>query len=104
MAWLGSPPRCSTPHNKSVPALRLAIFSAIATSYTNQLLAGHHAPNSALTAGFHRALLAAAIFLLAAALIALRTHNPRGQPPELQPEPEHQPEQLTSELLPAKLR
>jgi hypothetical protein len=25
----------------------VAIFSAIATSYTNQLLAGHHAPNSA---------------------------------------------------------
>jgi MFS family permease len=60
-------------------ALGLAIFSAIATSRTNHLLGtGVSAPH-ALTAGFHRALLAAAIFLVATALIALRTVNSRGE-------------------------
>jgi hypothetical protein len=33
-----------------------------------------------MTAGFHRALLACAIFLLAAAVIALRATNSRGEP------------------------
>ena len=33
-----------------------------------------------LTAGFHRALLACAVFLLAAAVIALRATNSRGEP------------------------
>jgi EmrB/QacA subfamily drug resistance transporter len=54
-------------------ALGLAIFSALATARTNDLLANHTPPTEAATAGFHRALLAAAIAVLAAALIGLRT-------------------------------
>ena len=61
-------------------ALGLAIFSAIATARTSALLAAHAPPAAALTAGFHRALLACAAFLLAAALIALRATNTRGEP------------------------
>jgi EmrB/QacA subfamily drug resistance transporter len=61
-------------------ALGLAIFSAIATSRTNHLLAGHVAVPNALTSGFHLALLASSIFLVAAALIALRATNTRGEP------------------------
>jgi MFS family permease len=61
-------------------ALGLAIFSAIATARTRHLLATHTARPSALAAGFHRALLAAAVFLVAAALIGLRTRNTRGEP------------------------
>jgi hypothetical protein len=37
-------------------------------------------PGTALTGGFHRALLAGSIFLAAAALIALRAANTRGEP------------------------
>src|SRR5215467_1810002 len=67
-------------------ALGLAIFSAIATARTTHLLAGHAAPPVALDAGFHQALTAAAIFLLAAALVALRTTSARGEPgPVVQP-------------------
>jgi EmrB/QacA subfamily drug resistance transporter len=61
-------------------ALGLAIFSAIATARTSALLAAHAPRDTALTAGFHRALLACAIFLLAAAVIALRATNTRGEP------------------------
>jgi EmrB/QacA subfamily drug resistance transporter len=61
-------------------ALGLAIFSAVATSRTRDLLAAHTTPAAALSSGFHRALLAAAIFLAAAALIALRAANTRGEP------------------------
>jgi hypothetical protein len=61
-------------------ALGLAIFSAIATSRTRHLLAAHVPPGTALTGGFHRALLAGSIFLAAAALIALRAANTRGEP------------------------
>ncbi len=60
-------------------ALGLAIFSAIATSRTNHLLATGTPAGHALTSGFHRALLAAGIFLLAAAIVALRTRNVRGE-------------------------
>jgi EmrB/QacA subfamily drug resistance transporter len=59
-------------------ALGLAIFSALATSRTTHLLAAHKPPAEALTSGFQRALLAGSIFLLAAAVIALRTSNARG--------------------------
>jgi sugar phosphate permease len=59
-------------------ALGLAIFSAIATSRTNDLLASGSSAPHALTLGFHRALFAAGVFVLAAALIALRTRNTRG--------------------------
>jgi len=61
-------------------ALGLAIFSAIATARTTHLLASGAAPAAALDAGFRQALIAAAIFLLAAALIALRTTGARGEP------------------------
>ncbi|HEX4759342.1 MAG TPA: MFS transporter [Thermoleophilaceae bacterium] len=72
-------------------ALGLAIFTAIATSRTNHLLAAHTATPDALTSGFHRALLASSIFLLAAAVIGLRATNTRGEGAEpvtdAQPEP-----------------
>jgi hypothetical protein len=63
-------------------ALGLAIFSGIATSRTNHLLAAHTAVPDALTAGFHRALVAASIFVVASAIIALRTSNTRGEAQE----------------------
>jgi MFS family permease len=59
-------------------ALGLAIFSAIATSRTSNLLADHTPLADALTSGFQRALLASSIFLLAAAVVALRVTNTRG--------------------------
>src|SRR2546423_14327557 len=59
-------------------ALGLAIFSAIATARTRQLLAAHGTVPHALTSGFHQALLAGSIFLLAAALFAVRAPNTRG--------------------------
>jgi MFS family permease len=61
-------------------ALGLAIFSAVATSRTNHLLAAHSAVEVALTSGFHLALLVSSLFLVAAALIALRATNTRGEP------------------------
>jgi hypothetical protein len=61
-------------------ALGLAVFSALATSRTSHVLAAHGAPPEALTSGFHRALLACSICLLAAAGLALRTTNSYGQP------------------------
>ncbi len=61
-------------------AFGLAIFSAIATARTSALLAAHAPPPAALTSGFQRALLACAIFLVAAAIIALRATNTRGEP------------------------
>jgi EmrB/QacA subfamily drug resistance transporter len=60
-------------------ALGLAIFSAIATSRTSHLLASHTPVADALTSGFQRALLASSIFLLAAAVVALRVTNTRGE-------------------------
>jgi MFS family permease len=63
-------------------ALGLAIFSAIAAARTSSLLAAHATRDQALTGGFHRALLACAVFLLAASAIALRAANTRGEPAE----------------------
>jgi EmrB/QacA subfamily drug resistance transporter len=60
-------------------ALGLAIFSAIATSRTNHLLAAHAPTPEALTSGFHRALLVSSIFLVAAAVIGFRATNTRGE-------------------------
>jgi EmrB/QacA subfamily drug resistance transporter len=60
-------------------ALGLAIFSAIATSRTADLLATRTAPADALTSGFQRALLASSLFLLASAIVALRITNTRGE-------------------------
>ncbi|HYZ27552.1 MAG TPA: MFS transporter [Thermoleophilaceae bacterium] len=68
-------------------ALGLAIFSALATAHTNDLLAAHTPRPEALTSGFQRALLASSIFLLAAAVIGVRTTNTRGETHEAQPEP-----------------
>jgi EmrB/QacA subfamily drug resistance transporter len=71
-------------------ALGLAIFTAVATSRTTHLLAAHTPRPEALTSGFHRALLASSIFLVAAALIALRIANTRGETTE--PAAEARPE------------
>jgi EmrB/QacA subfamily drug resistance transporter len=60
-------------------ALGLAIFSAISTSRANTLLRAHATLDRALTAGFSRALLACGLFLVAAAAIALRATNTRGE-------------------------
>ena len=62
-------------------ALGLAIFSAIATSRTSDLLAANAPPADALTEGFQRALLVSSIFLVAAALVGLRATNTRGDQP-----------------------
>ncbi|MCZ4493216.1 MAG: transporter [Conexibacter sp.] len=58
-------------------ALGLAVFSAVATSRTDHLLAAHMPAPEALTSGFQRALLACSICLAGAALFALRTTNTR---------------------------
>jgi EmrB/QacA subfamily drug resistance transporter len=60
-------------------ALGLAIFTAIATSRTNDLLASHTPVAHALTAGFQRAFLIGSILILAAAVIGLRATNTRGE-------------------------
>jgi hypothetical protein len=61
-------------------ALGLAIFAAVATSRTAALETAHVARAAALTDGFHRALLLGSIFVLGAAVIALRAANTRGEP------------------------
>jgi EmrB/QacA subfamily drug resistance transporter len=61
-------------------ALGLAIFSALATSRTDDLLAHHEAVPQALTSGFQRALLAGSLFLLASALLGLRATHTHGEP------------------------
>jgi EmrB/QacA subfamily drug resistance transporter len=60
-------------------ALGLAILTAIATSRTNHLIAAHAGAASALTGGFHAALVACSAFLVGAAVIAARATNTRGQ-------------------------
>jgi MFS family permease len=60
-------------------ALGLAVFSALATARTTDQLADHVPPPEALTAGFQRALLACSLCLAAAAFIAMRTTNTRGE-------------------------
>jgi MFS family permease len=62
-------------------ALGLAIFSAIATSSTQHLLASHAPKAAALTGGYQRALLASSIFVFAAAIIALRVSPTRESGP-----------------------
>ena len=69
-------------------AVGLAVFSAIATARTNHLFTLHAAPAHALTSGFHRALLVESLFVLATALVALRTTNSRGEIDSGTPEPE----------------
>ena len=63
-------------------ALGLAIFTAIATSQTNHLLAAHTPVASALTSGFQRALLVGSALILGSAVIALRATNTRGEESE----------------------
>ena len=75
-------------------ALGLAIFTALATSHTNHLLAAHVAPVQALNSGLHRGLLATAVFLLASALVALPATNTRGE--ERQPALEATPQPAIS--------
>jgi EmrB/QacA subfamily drug resistance transporter len=75
-------------------ALGVAIASAISTSRAHHLLADHATVHDALTSGFQRALLACAIAMLAAAVLAVRATNTRGEPvstPTLEavPVPEH---------------
>jgi EmrB/QacA subfamily drug resistance transporter len=60
-------------------ALGLAIFSAVAAARTNDLMAGGAAGPEALTSGVQRALLACSLTIVAAALIALRATNTRGE-------------------------
>jgi EmrB/QacA subfamily drug resistance transporter len=80
-------------------ALGLAIFSALATSRTTDLLASHASTADALTAGFQRALLASSIFLLAAAVVALRITNTRGEEdqPGTEPTPDAEAQPVTPE-------
>jgi EmrB/QacA subfamily drug resistance transporter len=59
-------------------ALGVAVFSAIATSETRDLVARGESQAEALTGGFQSALLWAAILLAAAAVIAMRSPNLRG--------------------------
>jgi MFS family permease len=69
-------------------ALGLAIFSAISTSRAHHLLADHVSPDRALTSGFARALFACSLFLVAAAVIAVRAANTRGAAaPGIEPVP-----------------
>jgi MFS family permease len=69
-------------------ALGLAIFTAIATSHTQHLLNAHAKPTVALTSGFHHALVACSIFLVAASVIAWRTSNSRPAAPSVELVPE----------------
>jgi EmrB/QacA subfamily drug resistance transporter len=61
-------------------ALGIAIFSAISTSRAHHLFATHATLHEGLTAGFQRALLACSIAMFAAAVLALRATNTRGEP------------------------
>jgi EmrB/QacA subfamily drug resistance transporter len=77
-------------------ALGLAIFTAIATARTNHLVAVHAPRAFALTQGFRLALLCCSIFLVVAALIALRATNTRGDAQE-----QTEPAELVPVLEPA---
>jgi EmrB/QacA subfamily drug resistance transporter len=72
-------------------ALGLAVLTALATARTSGLLAGGHAPAAALTAGFQRALLGAAVALAAAAVVAVRAANTRDVPAAVPASPDPDP-------------
>jgi EmrB/QacA subfamily drug resistance transporter len=74
-------------------AVGLAVFSALATTRTDHLLAAHSSPAHALVGGYGLALRAAGIFLAVAGLIALGTVNSRSDTPPL-PTAEPTPETL----------
>lgn len=59
-------------------ALGLAIFTALATTRTNDLLGTGADLHAALTEGFQRAFVAAALFLVGAAVVAIWTATTRG--------------------------
>ena len=61
-------------------ALGLAVFSAVATAHTTQLIATGNGQAQALTSGFSRALATSSFVLLAAAIAGLRTTNAHGEP------------------------
>jgi MFS family permease len=63
-------------------ALGLAVLSALATSRTSSLLAAGRPIRDAATGGYDRALLAAAAFLVIAAVVALATTSTRENPME----------------------
>jgi EmrB/QacA subfamily drug resistance transporter len=73
-------------------ALGVAIFTAVAASTAADRLAAHASQAAALTAGFQDALLLAAIFLAAAAVIALRSPNTHGAQAAAAPTPAPAPE------------
>jgi hypothetical protein len=60
-------------------AVGLAVCSVIVTTRTQHLLDAHAGQSDALTSGFRYALVACSGFLVAAALIALRATNTRGE-------------------------
>jgi EmrB/QacA subfamily drug resistance transporter len=72
-------------------AFGLALFTALATSHTDHLLAAGVHPQAALNAGLQRGLFVCSLFLLASAIIALRATQTRGEQPrgirEAEPEP-----------------
>jgi len=69
-------------------ALGLAILSAVATARTTSLLgAGHENLAQASTHGYHRALVVAAGFAVAAAAVALLARNAREQTHAVEEEP-----------------
>src|SRR5262249_31938275 len=69
-------------------ALGLAVFTSIATSHTRHMINAHVTPPVALTSGFHYALVACSIFLVAAGVIASRASNSRPQTPTVEPLPQ----------------
>ena len=81
-------------------ALGLAIFSVVASTRTHDLLSSGTAPSAALTGGFQRALAACSIFIAAAAVVALRSTNTRGEGDEVAASPEHGPTDLVAILDP----
>ena len=60
-------------------ALGLAILTVLATDRTRSLVSAHLPEAHALTAGFQRSLLVGSIFCLAAALVAIKATNTRGE-------------------------
>jgi fucose permease len=68
-------------------ALGLAILSALAITRTTSVLDAGHGVAQAATAGYQRALLAGACFVLAAGVIALIARNTRDAEPAVEEEP-----------------
>jgi EmrB/QacA subfamily drug resistance transporter len=82
-------------------ALGLAIFTAAAATRTQHLLASHLPRAQALTGGFRLPLLLGSIFILAAAVVALRTTNTRGAIAKAETQGEGETQQVTISTQPA---